>query len=79
MVNSLVKKNDIDQDGFAVATMLAFLATAGLFYVNIMPALVDGLVKGVSFTVEQAGYITSANIYGAAFGAFAIFSPIGFV
>jgi predicted MFS family arabinose efflux permease len=73
MVNSLVKKNDIDQDGFAVATMLAFLATAGLFYVNIMPALVDGLVKGVGFTVEQAGYITSANIYGAAFGAFAIF------
>jgi predicted MFS family arabinose efflux permease len=73
MLNKLVKANDLDQDGFAVATMLAFLSTAGLFYVNIMPALVDGLVRGLGFTVEQAGFITSANIYGAAFGAFTVF------
>jgi len=52
--------------------LLAFLATAGLFYVNIMPALVDGLVKGLGFSVRQAGLTGSFNVYGAAFGAFLI-------
>ena len=48
---------------------LAFLATAGLFYVNIMPALVDGLIKGLGFTKAEAGMVGSANVYGAAVGA----------
>jgi len=52
--------------------LLAFLATAGLFYVNIMPALVNGLVDGLGFSKTSAGYISSANVYGAAFGALAI-------
>lgn len=51
---------------------LAFLATAGLFYVNIMPAIVDGLIEGLGFSPEQAGYVGSANVYGAAVGALAI-------
>lgn len=51
---------------------LAFLATAGLFYVNIMPAIVDGLKQGLGFTDQQAGFAASANVYGAAFGALAI-------
>lgn len=51
--------------------MLAFLTTAGLFYVNIMPALVQGLVEGLGFTNRQAGFVGSANVYGAALGAFA--------
>jgi MFS family permease len=50
--------------------LLAFLATAGIFYVNIMPAIVDGLIEGLSFTNRQAGLVGSANLYGAAFGAF---------
>lgn len=49
---------------------LAFLATAGLFYVNIMPALVDGLIEGLGFSNKEAGLVNSANVYGAAVGAF---------
>lgn len=56
-------------DGLFAAMLLAFLATAGLFYVNIMAAIVDGLVTGLGLTEQQAGYIGSANIYGAALGA----------
>ncbi|SHH95469.1 MFS transporter [Ferrimonas marina] len=52
-------------------TMLAFLATAGLFYVNIMPALVDGLMTGLSFSQRDAGLVGSLNVYGAAAGALA--------
>jgi predicted MFS family arabinose efflux permease len=49
--------------------LLAFLATAGLFYVNIMPALVAGLIDGLGFTKREAGFVGSANVYGAACGA----------
>lgn len=56
-------------DGLLAAGLLAFLATAGLFYVNIMAAIVDGLVTGLGLNEQQAGYIGSANIYGAALGA----------
>jgi len=52
--------------------LLAFLATAGFFYVNIMPALVDGLKVGLGFSNKQAGLIGSCNVYGAACGAFLI-------
>ena len=51
---------------------LAFLASAGLFYVNIMPAIVDGLKEGLGFTDQQAGFAASANVYGAALGALLI-------
>ncbi len=49
--------------------MLAFLATAGLFYVNIMAAIVDGLVTGMGLSDRKAGLVGSANIYGASLGA----------
>jgi predicted MFS family arabinose efflux permease len=45
---------------------------AGLFYVNIMPAIVDGLIEGLGFSPEQAGNVGSANMYGAAAGALSI-------
>lgn len=48
---------------------LAFLASAGLFYVNIMPAIVSGLIEALGFTNQQAGNVASANMYGAAAGA----------
>ncbi len=51
---------------------LAFLATAGLFYINIMPALVDGLIQGLGFSNKEAGLVNSANVYGAALGAFGV-------
>lgn len=48
---------------------LAFLASAGLFYVNIMPTIVSGLIEALGFTNQQAGNVASANMYGAAAGA----------
>lgn len=57
-------------NGEVARVLLAFLATAGLFYVNIMPALVDGLIEGLGFSNREAGFVGSANVYGAAFGAF---------
>ncbi|MBT5105765.1 MAG: MFS transporter [Porticoccaceae bacterium] len=56
----------------AARVLLSFLTTAGLFYVNIMPALVDALVEGLGFTSRQAGLVGSSNVYGAAVGAFII-------
>ncbi len=56
-------------DGLLACVLLAFLATAGLFYVNIMPALVAGLIDGLGFSNRQAGLVGSANVYGAACGA----------
>ena len=51
---------------------LAFLASAGLFYVNIMPTIVSGLIDALGFTNQQAGNVASANMYGAAAGALLI-------
>jgi MFS family permease len=48
---------------------LAFLTTSGIFYINIMPALVSGLKEALNFTNQQAGFVSSANLYGAATGA----------
>ena len=58
-------------DGFIAAILLSFLATAGFFYVNIMPALIDALVNGLHFSESQAGLVASANVYGASIGALA--------
>ena len=59
-------------DSMLARLLLAFLSTAGLFYVNIMPALVDGLVEGLGFTNKEAGLVGSSNVYGAAVGALLI-------
>jgi MFS family permease len=48
--------------------LLAFLCTAGMLYVNIMPALVDGLKEGLGFSNKQAGLVGSFNVYGLACG-----------
>jgi predicted MFS family arabinose efflux permease len=58
-------------NGEVARILLAFLATAGLFYVNIMPALVNGLIDGLGFSNQDAGFVGSANVYGAALGALA--------
>ena len=59
-------------DGEIARVLLAFLATAGIFYVNIMPAIVDGLIEGLGFSNREAGFVGSSNTYGAAFGAFTV-------
>ena len=67
-----VKKGKVAPNGIAARLFLSFLATAGLFYVNIMPAIVDGLIEGLGFSSRQAGFVGSANVYGAAAGALII-------
>ncbi len=62
----------VSPGGMTARVFLAFLATAGLFYVNIMPAIVDGLIQALGFSNRQAGAVASANMYGAAFGALLI-------
>lgn len=59
-------------DGELARILLAFLATAGIFYINIMPAIVDGLKEGLDFTNKEAGLVASVNTYGAAIGAFLV-------
>jgi predicted MFS family arabinose efflux permease len=66
------KKRKVMPNGLTARVFLSFLATAGLFYVNIMPAIVDGLIEGLGFTSRQAGFVGSANVYGAAAGALII-------
>ncbi len=64
-------------DSMLARMLLSFLATAGLYYVNIMPALVDGLKEGLGYTNQQAGMVGSFNMYGGATGALAIVFLVG--
>ncbi len=56
-------------DSLWVYALLALVATAGFFYVNLMAAIVDGLVTGLAFSNAQAGMVGAMNIYGATAGA----------
>lgn len=60
----------VDPDGLAAALILSMLATAGFFYVNIMGAIVSGLIDGLHLSAPEAGRIGACNVYGAAVGAF---------
>jgi len=68
----VAKGRTVAPNSMIARVLLAFLATAGIFYVNIIPAIVDGLIEGLSFTAREAGQVASANLYGAATGAFLI-------
>jgi predicted MFS family arabinose efflux permease len=62
-------KYKVAANGIWARVFLAFLTTAGIFYINIMPAVVTGLKQGLGFTTQQAGFVSSANLYGASIGA----------
>ena len=64
------------KDSMLVRVLISFLTTAGLFYINIMPALIDGFKQALHFTNQQAGFISSVNAYGTAVGAFAVIFTI---
>jgi Major Facilitator Superfamily len=64
-------------DGLLASVLLSFLATAGFFYVNIMAALVAGLIDGLGFSESDAGRVGSLNIYGAALGALVAVGIVG--
>lgn len=59
-------------NSLAARVFLSFLATAGFFYVNIMAALVSGLIDALHFDASEAGLIASCNVYGAAAGALVV-------
>ncbi|MBO6526958.1 MFS transporter [Erythrobacter sp.] len=69
MTTAAFAPSKVDPTGILAGIMLSFLATAGLFYVNIMAAIVDGLITGLGLSESEAGLIGSANIYGASLGA----------
>jgi len=69
MYNSFPK---VARNSMTARVFLAFLTTAGLFYVNIMPTIVSGLKEALNFTNQEAGNVGSANMYGAAVGALLI-------
>jgi len=62
-------RHHVAPDGMSARVMLSLLATAGFFYVNIMPAIVQGLIDGLGISRSDAGMVGSANVYGAALGA----------
>jgi predicted MFS family arabinose efflux permease len=68
-VKSIANWPQAAPDGLFAAVLLSFLATAGFLYVNIMPAIVEGLQTGLHFSARTAGQIGAANVYGAAAGA----------
>jgi len=69
VTDTAARRFAVAPNSMAARVYLAFLASAGLYYVNIMPAIVDGLKEGLAFTDRQAGFVASANVYGAAVGA----------
>lgn len=58
--------------GWIASILLAFLSSAGLYYVNIFPVIVDSLMTGAGLSAAQAGEITFANTIGAVIGAFTV-------
>lgn len=59
-------------DGFAARFALGALVTAGILYANVGPVIVSGLAAMPGFSAEPAGYVLSANMYGAALGGLVV-------
>jgi predicted MFS family arabinose efflux permease len=48
--------------------VLAVLTSAGIFYANLSPVIVSGLIGYLKFSSDDAGFVMAANTYGAAAG-----------
>ena len=59
----------LNEESIASACAMSILATAGLFYVNLGGAFLSAFVDGLGIGRDIAGFIVSANKYGAAAGA----------
>ena len=66
--NQTIMLGNIHQDSLLNAFFLSILATAGLFYVNLVGSFLSAFVDGLNIERDAAGFIVSANKYGAAFG-----------
>lgn len=60
------------KDSWQASLLLAFLSSAGLYYINIFAAITDALMEGAGLSTVEAGQITSSNALGGAFGALTI-------
>ncbi|QTL37899.1 MFS transporter [Pseudoalteromonas viridis] len=60
--------NHAENSGFSYFC-LAFVAMAGLAYLNFLPAVVDALASGIGFSAQQAGTLVASNGYGALVGS----------
>ncbi|MBS7663688.1 MFS transporter [Pseudomonas lalucatii] len=49
--------------------LLAFIAMAGLAYINFLPGVVNALAGGIGFSDAQAGQIVALNGYGGLLGS----------
>jgi predicted MFS family arabinose efflux permease len=68
-MNTLKLNNTFTQTSLVAAILYSIIATAGLFYVNLGGAFLSAFVDGLGVERDVAGFIVSANKYGAAFGA----------
>lgn len=68
-MNIIKLNNTFAQSSIMAAILYSIIATAGLFYVNLGGAFLSAFVDGLGVQRDVAGYIVSANKYGAAFGA----------
>lgn len=68
-MNILKLNNMFSQTSLMAAILYSIIATAGLFYVNLGGAFLSAFVDGLGVQRDTAGFIVSANKYGAAFGA----------
>ena len=68
-MNTLKLNNTFTQTSIVAAILYSIIATAGLFYVNLGGAFLSAFVDGLGVERDVAGFIVSANKYGAAFGA----------
>lgn len=69
---NIFEKYQPQKDSWQASLLLAFLASAGLYYINIFAAITDALMEGAGLSTMEAGQITSSNALGAAFGALTI-------
>jgi predicted MFS family arabinose efflux permease len=56
-------------DGIAGRVIASFLASAGVFYINVMPAFIDALKVSNGLSNREAGIVGAANMYGGALGS----------
>ena len=68
-MNTTNLSSTFNQSSVFAAILYSIVATAGLFYVNLGGAFLSAFVDGLGVERDVAGFIVSANKYGAAFGA----------
>ena len=68
-MTTLKLSSTLNQSSVLAAIFYSIVATAGLFYVNLGGAFLSAFVDGLGVERDVAGFIVSANKYGAAFGA----------